>query len=210
VIILWHCEQKRSNQLLLKLLINMLKYVSLGSLYYDSLPLPPRGPQYGNMTSDGEPVPGLSRGVVPYQRDYVTTRPARNSWYDRLQLIRPLAMDWLRNAWGNVDEFGRHVYDVMQRVRHVFVPYDKLGNLPQGDAAGSGVERNNTYSTMKRPALVILPTESENASTTENVWSIRLSKYRTLVYFFIETYLLFPIIFMIDCSAIRQTRNIIV
>jgi hypothetical protein len=24
----------------------------------------------------------------------------RNSWYDRLQLIRPLAMEWLRNAWG--------------------------------------------------------------------------------------------------------------
>ena len=125
--------------------------------------------QYGNMTSDGEPDPGFSRGVVPYQRDYVTTRPARNSWYDRLQLIRPLAMDWLRNAWGNVDEFGRHVYDVMQRVRHVFVPYNKLGNLPQGDSAGSGVERNNTYSTMERPAAVILPTESENATTSENV-----------------------------------------
>ena len=125
--------------------------------------------EYGNLTSEGKPVPGLSRGVVRYQRDYVTTRPARNSWYDRLQLIRPLAMEWLRNAWGNVDEFGRHVYDVMQRVRHVFVPYNKLGNLPQGDSVGSGVERNNTYSTMERPAAVILPTESENASASENV-----------------------------------------
>jgi hypothetical protein len=48
-------------------------------------------------------------------------------------------MEWLRNAWGNVDEFGRHVYDVMQRVRHVFVPYNKLTNLQQGDSAGSGV-----------------------------------------------------------------------
>ncbi|CAB3998077.1 Hypothetical predicted protein [Paramuricea clavata] len=133
-----------------------------------SLPQEP-GTKYGNTTSEGEPVPGLSRGVVRYPRDYMNTRPARNSWYDRLQLLRPLAMDWLRNAWGNVDEFGRHVYDVMQRVRHVFVPYDKLSNLQQGDSAGSGVERNNTYSTMERPAAVILPTESENASTTENV-----------------------------------------
>ena len=175
--------------------IRQLKLHSLGYPYYarlDFLPQRPRGfqqpkddktshevptlPQepgtsakYGNVTNEGEPVPGLSRGVVPYPRDYMNGRPTRNSGYDRLQLIRPLAMEWLRNAWGNVDEFGRHVYDVMQRVRHVFVPCDKLGNLPQGDAAGSGVERNDTYSTMERPAAVILPTESENASTSENV-----------------------------------------
>jgi hypothetical protein len=169
---------------------------SLGSLYYarlDFLPQSFRGPQllesnntsgedasssqetgtsgeYQNLTSEEEPVPGLSRGVVRYGRDYMNTRPARNSGYDKLQLIRPLAMEWLRNAWGNVDEFGRHVYDVVQRVRHVFVPYHKLGNLQQGDSAGSGVERiNNTYSTVERPAAVILPTESENASTSENV-----------------------------------------
>jgi hypothetical protein len=125
--------------------------------------------EYENLPSGGEPVPGLSRGVVRCPGDYMNTRPARNSWYDRLQLLRPFAMEWLRNAWGNVDESGRHVYDVMQRVRHVFVPYNKLGNLQQGDSAGSGVERNNTYSTMKRPAAVILPTESDNASTSENV-----------------------------------------
>ena len=169
---------------------------SLGSLYYarlDFLPQSFRGPQqlesnntsgedasssqetgtsgeYQNLTSEEEPVPGLSRGVVRYRRDYMNTRPARNSGYDKLQLIRPLAMEWLRNAWGNVDEFGRHVYDVVQRVRHVFVPYHKLGNLQQGDSSGSGVERiNNTYSTMERPAAVILPTGSENASTSENV-----------------------------------------
>ncbi|CAB4019964.1 Hypothetical predicted protein [Paramuricea clavata] len=125
--------------------------------------------EYENLTSEGEPAPGRSRGVVRYPRDYMNTRPARNSWYDRLQLIRPLAMEWLRNAWGNVDEFGRHIYDVMQRVRHVFVPYNKLSNLLRRDSAGSGVERNNTYSTLERSAAVILPTESENASTTENV-----------------------------------------
>ena len=126
--------------------------------------------EYGNVTSNGEPAPGLSRGVVRFRRDYMNTGPARNSWYDRLQLIRPLAMEWLRNAWGNVDEFGRHVYDVMQRARHVFVPYNKLSNLQQGDSAGSGVGKSdNSYSTIERPAAVILPTESENASTTENV-----------------------------------------
>ena len=169
---------------------------SLGSLYYARLDFSPqrsRGPQqlesnntsgegasssqetgtsgeYQNLTSEETPAPGLSRGVVRYGRDYMNTRPARNSWYDRLQLIRPLAMEWLRNAWGNVDEFGRHVYDVVQRVRHVFVPYHKLGNPQQGDSAGSGVGKsNNTYSTMERPAAIILPTESENASTSENV-----------------------------------------
>jgi hypothetical protein len=157
---------------------------SLGSLYYASVRFSRQrtseedarssqesgtSAEYENLTSEGDPVPGPSRGVVPYQRDYMNTRPVRNSWYDRLQLIRPLAMEWLRNAWGNVDEFGRHVYDVMQRVIHVFVPYDKLGNLQQGDSAGSGVERNNTYSTLERPAAVLLPTGSENASTTENV-----------------------------------------
>ena len=169
---------------------------SLGSLYYarlDFLSQLFRGPQqpegnntsgevasssqeigtcaeYGNVTSDGEPAPGLSRGVVCSERNYMNTRPARNSWYDRLQLIRPLAMEWLLNAWGNVDEFGHHVYDVMERVRHVFVPYNKLGNQDHCDSTGSGVRRcNNTYSTMERPAAVLLPTESENASTSENV-----------------------------------------
>jgi hypothetical protein len=144
----------------------MLKFVSLGYPYYarsDFLQQRPRGLQqlednntseevasssqetgisadYENMTSEGKPAPGFSRGVVRYQRDYMTTRPARNSWYDRLQLIRPLAMEWLRNAWGNVDELGNYVYDVMQRVRHVFVLYNKLGNPPQGDSVGSVVE----------------------------------------------------------------------
>jgi hypothetical protein len=128
------------------------------------------GAEYENLTSEGEPAPGFSRGVVRYGRDYMNTRPARNSWYDRLQLTRPFAMEWPRNAWGNVDEFGRHVYDVMERVRHVFVPYNKLSNLPQGDSPGSGMRRcNNIYSTMERPVAVILPTGSENASTTENV-----------------------------------------
>jgi hypothetical protein len=131
-------------------------------------------------------------------------------WYSRLQLIRPLATEWLRNAWGNVDEFGHHVYDVMQRVRHVFVPYNKLGNLRQGDLVGSGVGRsNNTYSTMKRPAAVILPTESENESTTENVWSIRLSKYRTLVHVIMETYLLVTIFLRLTVVLYGKLRNIV-
>ncbi len=125
--------------------------------------------EYQNLTSEGNPTPGLSRGVVCYRRDYMNTRSARNSSYDRLQLIRPIAIAWLRNTWGNVDEFGRHIYDVMQRVRHVFVPYNKLGNLREGDSAESGVVRSKkTYDTMERPAGVILPTRSENASTTEN------------------------------------------
>ncbi|CAB4028024.1 Hypothetical predicted protein, partial [Paramuricea clavata] len=124
--------------------------------------------QYQNLTADGKPVPIFTRGVVPYQRDYMNKRPMRILSYDRVQLIRPLAIDWLRNAWGNVDEFGQHVYDVMQRVRHVFVPYDKC-LLSQRDLAGNKVETSNkTYGTMERPPAVILPTGSENASTSEN------------------------------------------
>ncbi|CAB4016143.1 Hemicentin-1, partial [Paramuricea clavata] len=123
--------------------------------------------QYESLTADGDLVPGISRGVVRYRGDYMNTR---NSWYDRLQLIRPLAMEWLRNAWGNVDEFGRHVYDVMQRVRHAPSPYDKLGSITQSDSAGSGMgTSDSTYSTVERSAAVILPSGSENASTTENV-----------------------------------------
>ena len=124
---------------------------------------------YQNLTSEGNPVPGRSRGVVRYRGDYMNTRPARNSWYDRLQLIRPLAMEWLRNAWGNVDEFGRHVYDVMQRVRHVISPYDKL--VTQSGSAGSGTPASDSsYDVMERPAAVILPSGSERASMTENIW----------------------------------------
>ena len=121
--------------------------------------------QYQNLTADGKPVPISTRGVVPYQRDYMNKRPVRILSYDRLQLIRPLAIEWLRNAWGNVDEFGQHVYDIMQRVRHVFVPYDKCLLSERNEVEKS----NKTYGTMERPPAVILPTGSENASTSENV-----------------------------------------
>lgn len=124
---------------------------------------------YQNLTTDGNPAPGLSRGVVPYGRDYVNIRPSQSMWYDRLQLIRPIAIEWLRNAWGNVDEFGRHVYDFMQRhVRHILVPYDKLANLAQGDSAGSERETGNeTYDKLERPSTVVLPAGSGNVPTTE-------------------------------------------
>ena len=126
--------------------------------------------RYRNLTADGDPVPGLSRGVVRYGNDYMNTRPARNSSYDKLQVIRPLAMEWLRNAWGNVDEFGRHVYDVMQRVRHDPSPYDKLGRITHGDPSRSGMgTSNSTYGTLERGAAVILPSGSECTSMKENV-----------------------------------------
>ena len=92
------------------------------------------GTTYENLTSDGNPIPGFSRGVAHYRRDYINTRSAQNSWYDKLQLIRPLAMEWLRNTWGNIDQFGRHVYDVMQHTQHVS-PYDRLSKTTEGDLA---------------------------------------------------------------------------
>ena len=134
---------------------NTAEEVACSSQYTDT------SDEYENVTSDGEPIPGLSRGVVCYKRDYMNTRPGRNSWYDRLQLIQPLAMDWLRNAWGNVDEFGRHLYNVMQRVRHVFIPYSKLSRETPVDSTESRVETSDTYDTTERPQGATLPVRSD-------------------------------------------------
>jgi hypothetical protein len=79
-------------------------------------------------------------------------------------------MEWLRNAWGNVDQFGRHVYDVMQRVQRVFSPYDKLPKTQQRDSAESEVDtRENLYDTLQRPAAVLLPSTCQNAPTSADV-----------------------------------------
>ena len=110
---------------------------------------------YENLTSDGNPIPGFSRGVVHYRKDYINTRSTRNSWYDKLQLIRPLAMEWLRNTWGNIDQFGRHVYDVMQRAQHSISSYDKLSETTQGDLAGSGNQTSGgSFGTLERSETV--------------------------------------------------------
>ena len=78
-------------------------------------------------------------------------------------------MDWLRNAWGNVDEFGRHLYNVMQRVRHVFIPYSKLSCKPPVNSNESGRETNDdTYDTTERHQGVILPVRSDHPLPPEN------------------------------------------
>ena len=46
-------------------------------------------------------------------------------------------MQWLRNAWGSVDQSGRHTYDVMQRDQYVISPYDKLHQTTERDVAES-------------------------------------------------------------------------
>ncbi|XP_028409307.1 SCO-spondin-like [Dendronephthya gigantea] len=117
------------------------------------------GSEYQNMTSEGDSALN-SRGVVSHRNDYVNTRPSRISWYDKLQSFRPLAVDWLRNAWGDVDSSGRHAYDVMQHnARQVFVPYDKLAARPESSESGTGTS-SQTYSRMERPLEVISPTRS--------------------------------------------------
>ena len=122
--------------------------------------------EYQNLTADGEPIPGRSRGIVSYQNDYMNLRPARNSLYDKLQLISRVAIEWLRNLLGNVDESGRHVYDVMERDQHVFAPYDKI-TAPQMDPTESEVEESNDlYDTIDRSPTVVLPTRFENISVT--------------------------------------------
>ncbi|XP_028399018.1 uncharacterized protein LOC114522514 [Dendronephthya gigantea] len=125
------------------------------------------GVVYQNLTTDGDPIPGHSRGVVNDEGDYVNTEPSRSSWYDRLQLFGPLAIDWLRNAWGNVDEEGHHVYDVTQRVRQVFIPYDKLGNTAQDDSAKTMETSDSTYDTPERPPVVIYSSVSREDCTND-------------------------------------------
>ena len=124
---------------------------------------------YQNLTAGGNPVPGLSRGVVPHRSNYINTRSTA-SWYNKLQLIRPLAMDWLRNAWGNVDQSGCNIYDDMQRHEHVNSPYDKSHPTTERDLAESSAPASsNLYNTLERPAAVLLPSRCQDASTTENV-----------------------------------------
>lgn len=116
----------------------------------------------------------------------MNTRPSQRSWYDRLHVFRPITVEWLRNAWGNVDVFGNNVYDIMQRyVGQIFVLYDKSGNTVQNESARSGntsrgtlkssaqndSTRNEaegssrTYDTLKRLQAMALPTGSENTLT---------------------------------------------
>ncbi|XP_028399009.1 uncharacterized protein LOC114522509 isoform X2 [Dendronephthya gigantea] len=125
------------------------------------------GVVYQNLTTDGDPVLGHSRGVVNDEGDYVNTGPSRSSWYDRLQLFRPLTIDWLRNSWGNVDEKGRHVYDVTQHVRQVFIPYDKLGNTTQDDSSKRMETSDSTYDTPERPPVVIYSSVSRGDCTND-------------------------------------------
>ena len=125
--------------------------------------------EYANMLGNGIPIPAHSRGIIPYEGDYFNSR---NSWYDKLRSIRPLAIDWLRNSWGNVDEFGRHVYDAMKRIRHIFVPYDKLKTVRRQALDGNAVRSSSSgYDTMERPPSVTLPSRSETvvSSATENI-----------------------------------------
>ena len=121
------------------------------------------------MLSDGDPDPCHSRGIVSYEKDYINRR---NSWYDKLRSVRSLAIDWLRNSWGNVDEFGRHVYDAMIRIQHIFAPYDKLRNVGEKALNEKGTNSgSDAYDTMQRPPPVILASRSEVAasSKTENI-----------------------------------------
>ena len=123
---------------------------------------------YQNLTGEGNPVPGFSRGVAPHRSNYINTRSTA-SWYNKLQLIRPLAMAWLRNAWGNVDQSGHHTYDVMQRDQHVISPYDKLHQTTEHDVAESSAPASsNLYNTLERPAAVLLPSRCQYSSTTED------------------------------------------
>ena len=56
----------------------------------------------------------------------------------------------------------------MQRVRQIFIPYDRLGNTAQDDSAGRRMETSDsTYDTPERPPAVIVQCEGETVPTTE-------------------------------------------
>ena len=79
-------------------------------------------------------------------------------------------MAWLRNAWGNVDQSGHHVYDVMQRDQPVISAYDKLHQTTERDVAeGSAPTSGKLYDTLERPAADLLPSRCQDSSTTEDV-----------------------------------------
>ena len=124
--------------------------------------------EYENTLSGRTPIPAQTRGIVPYERDYKNTSL---SWYDKLQIIRPLAIDWLRNTWGNIDEFGRHVYDTIKRIHHIFAPYDKIRNAARDELNENGATSgSDTYDNLERLPPVTLPSRRESVlSATEHV-----------------------------------------
>ena len=63
---------------------------------------------------------------------------------------------------------GHRVYNVMQRVRQIFVPCSKLGNTAQNASVARRMETtDSTYDTSERPRRVIVPCRGKTTATTE-------------------------------------------
>ena len=70
--------------------------------------------QYQNLSGDGAPIPGITRGIISYQPHYSNSQLLMsNERYSKLQVISAIAINWMRNTWGQVDQLGRHVYDIL-------------------------------------------------------------------------------------------------
>ena len=87
---------------------------------------------YANLNKDGDPIPGACRGIIPYQQPYVNLTSLNRPYYTKLQLFSSITLDWLRNAWGQVDELGKHAYDALCRGMERLLPYDKLEEIKDG------------------------------------------------------------------------------
>ena len=92
---------------------------------------------YANLNEDGEPLPGACRGIIPYQQPYINMTSLNRPYYAKLQLFSSITLQWLRNAWGQVDEMGKHVYDALCRGMGMSLPYDKLEKPKDGSHRNS-------------------------------------------------------------------------
>ena len=84
---------------------------------------------YANLNEDRQPLPGACRGIILYQKHYVNMTSLNKPYYAQIQLFSSITLDWLRNAWGQVDELGKHVYDALCRGMKLLLPYAKLEKI---------------------------------------------------------------------------------
>ena len=119
---------------------------------------------YGNLNDSGEPLPGLCRGIIPYQRPYVNNDTQIRPRYAKLLLFNSIVLDWLRNTWGKVDQLGQHVYDELFRGRGLRLPYDKVkitvknpDGVPRNQDGAVDENGDAVYDEFGRRPKVILP-----------------------------------------------------
>ena len=127
---------------------------------------------YGNLNENGEPLPGVSRGIIPYQQPYLNVPSLnRSPHYSKLQLFSSITLDWLRNTWGEVDELGKHVYNVLSHGMELLLPYDKLKKTKLDSRRNQlgAIDKNGdaVYDKFDRRPAVLMPGDCVPSSSCE-------------------------------------------